>query len=105
MFTARDIRALEAAVDLYQTHMEGFSEEPNTERFHADLSDLLNRAKSFKAAKKIAVTDVQINAIYQQFEDCQSMIGGGDPECDEIWSRRIATVNRMFKKNNLPLVG
>ncbi|GLO64117.1 hypothetical protein MACH09_46250 [Vibrio sp. MACH09] len=67
-------------------------------------SELLKKVKSYKRSKKLVVTDVQIKAIYDQFTDCDSMIGGGDYDADQKWIRNLNAVNRMFKANNLPII-
>ncbi|MBD1577907.1 hypothetical protein HC723_16045 [Vibrio sp. S11_S32] len=100
--TANEIRALEAAIDQFNDMVEGGSEDEQHQVNHHVLSGLLKKAKAYKRSKKLVVTDSQIQAITDQFTDCQSMIGGADN--DEAWEHNLKAVNRMFKANNLPTI-
>lgn len=100
--SASEIRALEAAIDQFNDLVENGSEDERHEVHLATLSGLLKKAKAYKRSKKLIVTDVQVKAIYDQFSDCDAMLGSGDD--DSSWHSNIKAVNRMFKANNLPIV-
>ncbi len=102
--SAKEIRALEAAIDQFNDMVGGGSQDARHEEYQSTLTELVRKAKANKRSKKLLVTDAQIAAIVDQFSDCNAMIGGGDYEVDLRWERNQKAVNRMFKKNNLPII-
>ncbi|MBF9845973.1 hypothetical protein I4P56_09100 [Enterobacter hormaechei] len=48
---------------------------------------------------KLDVTPAQLEAIKRLTDDCASMVGCGEEESDKAWSRNIALIDRMLKKN------
>ncbi|BCL73986.1 hypothetical protein TUMSATVNIG1_59720 (plasmid) [Vibrio nigripulchritudo] len=100
--SASEIRALEAAIDQFNDMIGGGSQDEQHEVHFEVLSGLLKKAKAYKRSKKLVVTDVQIKAIYDQFTDCDAMLGSAAD--DSSWHSNIKAVNRMFKANNLPII-
>ncbi|EGR1512131.1 hypothetical protein D6089_09630 [Vibrio vulnificus] len=102
--SAKEIRALEAAIDQFSDMIGAGSEDERHEEHLIAFTELLRKAKACKRSKKLVVTDAQIKAIFDQFTDCHSMIGGGDYDVDKRWARNQQAVNRMFKANSLPVI-
>lgn len=48
---------------------------------------------------KLDVTPAQLEAIKRLTDNCRTMIGSGEGESDKAWSRNIALIDRMLKKN------
>lgn len=95
--TLEEIVALKAA-----TEMLSKSSCSDDAKHKEVLCGLLQKAKTYRRSKKIMVTTSQLEAIYNQFTDCSTMIGGGDNDAD--WERNLKAVNRMLKANDLPLI-
>ncbi|HHA2202593.1 TPA: hypothetical protein ACOEAW_001615 [Enterobacter hormaechei subsp. xiangfangensis] len=48
---------------------------------------------------KLDVTPAQLEAIKRLTDDCASMVGCGEEESDNAWSKNIDLIDRMLKKN------
>ena len=49
----------------------------------------------------IKATEAQLKALMSLVDDCDTMIGAGDPECDRIWAKHIRSIDRMLANNGL----